>query len=114
MARAVATRLGGVVWTFDAGASDAAAAALARRLRTRDDVVVMAPGAHAPDLLRRQVGVLLDLAPAIRCLAAARQALGHPEEVAHPVACNTDLHAAHAAAFSAEEFSLLRSRPRAR
>lgn len=82
IARGIADHTGGLIWTLDAGASPSAATTLARRLRARTDVVVLAPDARRSDHLRPTVDTLLDQAPAVRCIAAATTALGHPEEVA--------------------------------
>jgi DNA-binding winged helix-turn-helix (wHTH) protein len=82
IARGIADHRGGLIWTLDAVASPSAATTLARRLRSRADVVVLAPDARRSDHLRATVDTLLDQAPAVCCIAAATAALGHPDEVA--------------------------------
>lgn len=81
IARGMADHTGGLIWTLDAGASPSAATELARRLRARADVVVLAPDTRHTEHLRAKVDALLDQAPAVCCIAAATHALDHPEEV---------------------------------
>jgi len=109
IARDIADPASGLIWTLDAGATPPAASALARRLRTRPDVVVLAPDAHRVHHLRATVDTLLDQAPAVRCIVAATAPLGHPEEVARHWEAGP---AAAPPLTEAAETLLLRARPR--